>query len=196
MGEMTVFAGARSQDSRTAFAVAGGALWGQSGLPWFALQIRQTSRKACERLLEYQDATFFSPCMSVERKWSDRVKTLEIPLFPGYLFCRFDPSYRQPIVTIPGVLGIVSAGRSLLEVDASELRGIQVAVNTRRPISPVDYLVAGQRVQITSGPLRGLDGTLEQIRSRSRLLLSVTMLNRSVAVELDEADIISSCRVP
>jgi transcription antitermination factor NusG len=155
------------------------------GNPWLAVQIRQTGRASCERMLDYAGIEFFSPCAIVERRWSDRVKRVEVPLFPGYLFCRIDPTRRLPILQIPGVLSIVSAGKAPLYVEAAELDAIRAALHANLPLTPVPYLAIGQKISITSGPLQGLEGILEQVKSRRRLLLSVTMLHRSVAVELD-----------
>jgi transcription antitermination factor NusG len=158
-------------------------------LPWFALQIRQRGRELGEQMLASADYEYFSPCTVSERQWSDRRKLFNIPLFPGYIFCRFDPQRRLPILKMPGVIGIVSAGRQLLEVDASELAAIRMAIASKLPIEPVPYLVPGERVCIISGPLRGVEGVLEQIKKRPRLLLSVTMLNRSISVEIHSSQV-------
>lgn len=158
-------------------------------IPWFALQIRQHGRVFCEQMLAYAGLEYFSPCTSEERTWSDRRKVLEMPLFPGYIFCRFDPNHRLPVLQTPGVLGVVSAGKQLLEIDADEIAAIRHAVRSNRAVTPVPYLAVGEKVLIRTGPFKGLEGIVERHKAKYRLLLSVSMLHRSVSVELDSAEV-------
>lgn len=158
-------------------------------LPWYALQIRQRGRELCEQMLSNAGYEYFSPCARVERQWSDRKKIAHLPLFPGYIFCRLDPNKRLPVLKLPAVIGIVSAGKRLLEVDSVELEAIRTAVASKLPVESVPYLLPGEKVMISSGPLRGVLGVLERVKKQPRLLLSVTMLNRSISVEVDMSQV-------
>jgi transcriptional antiterminator RfaH len=129
----------------------------------------------------------FQPARPVRRQWSDRVKVIQEPLFPGYLFCRFDPQNRLPVLTAPGVISIVSLGKKLVPVDAVEIATIRTMLNSRSPVYPHPYLHAGQRVRIEGGPLGGVEGVLIAVRSEYRVIASITILQRSVAVEIDPA---------
>jgi transcription antitermination factor NusG len=154
-------------------------------LPWFALQVRTRHELGIAehiRRLGYEE---FLPLYKCRKRWSDRIKEVDSPLFPGYLFCRLDPQYRLPILKIPGVMQIVGYNRQLIPVDEGEICAIQTLIASGLPNHPWPFLEVGEKVHIESGPLRGLEGVLAEIRGNRRLILSVTLLQRSVAVELD-----------
>jgi len=124
---------------------------------------------------------------TTRRKWSDRLKEAKTPLFPGYLFCRFDPERRLPILKAPGVIDIVGTRRQLIPVEESEIAAIQRLVASGVPNEPWPFLQVGQKVEIECGPLCGLEGVLVEFKGNRRLILSVSLLRRSVAVEVDSA---------
>lgn len=105
------------------------------------------------------------------------------PLFPGYLFSKFDVHARLPILTVPGVVNIVSSGRIPVPLDSSEIESLKVLINSNLPIGPHPYLAVGDRVTISNGPLAGAGGCIVQA-DRTRLVVSITLLQRSVAVEV------------
>ncbi len=153
--------------------------------PWYALAVRPRHEKRISVHLRVRGYEEYLPLFTSRRRWTDRIKEIEIPLFPGYLFCRFDPSRRLPILTIPGVLCIISAGRMPLAVDEEELKAVQDVVRSGLPLERWQYLQAGQEIRIVDGPLQGVTGFLLQIRNHSRLVVSISLLQRSVAVEVE-----------
>jgi len=159
--------------------------------PWFALQIRSRYEKIAASLLCGKGYELFLPSYKSRRRWSDRIKELEVPLFPGYLFCRFNPLDRLPILVTPGVIQVVGTGKSPVPVDDAEIAALQTAVQSGLPRQPWPFLQIGQRVRVECGPLCGLEGILLDFKGRHRLVLSVTLLQRSVAVEVDGAWVIS-----
>ncbi len=106
-------------------------------------------------------------------------------LFPGYVFCRFDPLELLPIKTVPWVIDIVSRGRVPVAVDEDEMRGIQLLAASGLPSQPRTYLSVGERVEVREGPLEGVKGILIRERGQERLIISVSLLLRSVIVEVD-----------
>lgn len=128
---------------------------------------------------------WFLPLYKSRKRWSDRVKESELPLFPGYLFCRFNPQDRLPILKTPGVTQIVGYNRIPVAVDENEIEAIRALVDSGVPNFPCAYLDVGSRVRIESGALRGIEGILTDLKGKRRLVLSVTLLQRSVAVEID-----------
>jgi transcription antitermination factor NusG len=158
-------------------------------LPWFALQVRTRHELGVARHIRSIGYEEFLPLYTCRKRWSDRVKEVESPLFPGYLFCRFDPQNRLPILKIPGVIQIVGNSRQPIPVDESEINAIQSLVTSGIPNQPWPFLEVGERVHIEAGPLRGLEGVLVEFRGSRRLILSVTLLQRSVAVEMDAASV-------
>jgi len=153
--------------------------------PWFAVRVKSRSEKSVAEIARYNGFEQFLPLYRSRRRWSDRVKSLDLPLFPGYVFCRVDPVCRLQLLTIPGVQHIVGAGKTPLPVSDGEILALQVAAQSGLPAEPWPFLRAGQRVLLEDGPLAGLEGLLVEIRKNYRLLLSVSLLNRSVAVEID-----------
>ena len=112
---------------------------------------------------------------------------MELPLFPGYVFCQFDRMNRLPILTVPGIVHIVGIGRSPMPVDDTEIASIQAAVKSGLPSQPWPFLEAGDKVRIERGPLSGVEGILLGFRGQQRLVLSITLLQRSVGVLVDTA---------
>jgi transcription antitermination factor NusG len=162
-------------------------------LPWFALHVQTRYEAGVSAHLQgmgYQD---FLPLCRTRTRWSDRTKKVDTPLFPGYLFCRFDPQYRLPILKTPGVIQIVGSRKQPIPVEENEIEAIQAAAGSGTPCQPYPYLQVGETVQIESGPLRGLEGILVEVRGNRHLILSVTLLQRSVAVKV-EAGVVRCAR--
>jgi transcription antitermination factor NusG len=158
-----------------------------STFPWFALQGRTRNEAGVAEQLNGQGYERFLPLYKVRKRWSDRIKEVATPLFPGYLFCRFNPQDRLPILKTPGVMQIVGFKNGPVAVDESEIQALQTIAAAGAQQQPWPFLTAGDRVRIDSGPLLGLEGILTEVRRSHRLVLSVTLLQRSVAVEIDSA---------
>jgi transcription antitermination factor NusG len=156
-------------------------------LPWYALSVKTRYEKIVAKFLENRGYESFLPLYKSRRCWSDRIKELEMPLFPGYLFCRFDIFNRLPVLVIPGVLNIVGGTKLPSPIDLAEITALQTAVQAGLSREPWPFLQVGDRVKIERGALAGVEGILLQIKGRHRLVLSVTLLQRSVAVDIDSA---------
>lgn len=156
---------------------------------WFAVQVRARRELGISEQLCSLGYEWFLPLYSCKKRWSDRIKTVQLPLFPGYIFCRFDPLNRLPILKIPGVIQVVGFNRQPVPVDQDEIRAIQVLVASGLPHRPWPYLKVGDRVRIETGPLRGLEGLLTEFQGNRQLVLCVTLLQRSVAVKIDSTSV-------
>ena len=155
--------------------------------PWFALQVRGHYDNIVTAHLGGKGYEWFLPLYKSRRRWSDRYKEMERPLFPGYLFCRLNPLNRLPILMIPGVTRIVGAAKDPVPIDETEIAAIQATVKSGLPSQPWPFLQVGHKVRIEYGPLCGVEGILLSFRGHQRLVLSVTLLQRSVAVQVDAA---------
>ena len=155
--------------------------------PWFALQVRTKRELGVAEFLRGRGYKPFLPLSRSRKIWSDRVRVVDIPLFPGYLFCRVNIEDRLPVLSAPGVIRIVGYNRTPTPVDESEINAIHAIVASGLPNQPWPYLRVGDPVQIKSGPLQGLRGILLGVRGAHRIVVSVTLLQRSVAVEIDSA---------
>jgi transcription antitermination factor NusG len=154
---------------------------------WFAVQVRSGREPLCARHLEMRGYSVFLPCYHEDRRWSDRVKRVERALFAGYVFCRADAEIVAKVVTAPGVIRVVGDGRQPLPVAAAEIAALRQVIDAGLRTEPSEYLRAGQRVLIQGGPLRGTEGTVVRMHNGHRLIISVSVLQRSVAVEIDPA---------
>lgn len=167
--------------------VLGGSEVRSSAHHWYALQVWVRKENLVASHLAGLGFECFLPKYKSIRQWSDRKKEVEQPLFPGYLFCRFDYSERRPVVVAPGVLQVVGNGREGLPVDEKEIDAIQLAVHSGIQAQPWPFLEIGERVRINCGKLTGLEGILVNFKGNHRVVLSVTLLQRSVALEVDLA---------
>jgi transcription antitermination factor NusG len=151
---------------------------------WFAVQVRAGKEHLCAKHASARGYDVFLPCTQERRRWSDRWKTVEIALFPGYLFCRCKGDALGKIITTPGVMRIVGDGRLPLPVPDEQIAAVQRIVHTRAAATPWPYVLTGQRVVVERGPLRGIAGVVTSVKNVERLIVSLPLLQRSVAVEL------------
>jgi len=152
---------------------------------WYAVNVRTRSESMVAANLRYKGYEPFVPTYRTSKRWSDRVKVVDMPLFPGYLFCRFDVRKRLPILITPGVNHIVGIGKAPEPITDIEVEAIRTVVQSGLVYEPYPYLTVGQKVRVECGALYGLTGLVTEVKNRSRLVISVNLLMRSVAVEID-----------
>jgi len=155
--------------------------------PWFALRVRSRFEKVSSLSLQSKGYEVFSAVYRCRKRWSDRTREVEIPLFPGYIFCRFEPSRRLPVLTTPGVVAVIGARGVPQPVEGTEIEAIQRTLRSGFAVESCPFLSVGEKVRIQHGGLTGVEGILVKVKSRHRLVVSVTLLQRSVAVEIDDA---------
>lgn len=161
------------------------ALGAPSRLPWLALVIKPQRERVVQQGLEQKGLETFLPMYWATHRWSDRLKRLQLPLFPQYLFCRAGRPNRGAVLCTPGVRSIVSFGTEVIPVPEHEIEQIQRMLSSGNAVEPWPFLRAGQRVRVDGGPLSGLEGILAEMRNTSRVVVSLDLLQRSVAVQLD-----------
>lgn len=157
----------------------------EAGSLWYALHVRRRFEKVVVRHLGGKGYEQFLPLYRRASRWSDRVKQIDVPLFPGYVFCRFNIYNRLPILTIPGVNAIVGFGKKFIPVDECELNAIRAVLKSGNYCEPWPFLQVGQRVRVEYGPLAGTEGIVLMLKNMCRLVISINILQRSVAVEID-----------
>jgi transcription antitermination factor NusG len=162
---------------------------------WYALTVKPRHERTAAFHLRYQGLEDFSPVYTAKRRWCDRIKDLEVHLFPGYVFCRFGYEQRFQVLNTPGVASIVHFGRTLVPLDDAEIAAIKAIVASGLPAQPWPYLRIGEQVRIERGCLAGVVGTLVRERALYRVVVNVEILQRSVAVEIDR-NIIRPVRPP
>jgi len=152
---------------------------------WYALRVRSNFERLTATHLEHRGYAPFLPLYRSRRAWSDRLKEIDLPLLPGYVFCQIDVQNRLPILSTPGVVSIVGAGKRPIPVETEEIAALRAISNSDRPAEPWPYLRSGQAVRIVRGPFEGTEGILIQTRKAYRIVVSVTLLQRSISVEID-----------
>jgi transcription termination/antitermination protein NusG len=164
-------------------------------MPWYALTVRPQHEKAVVEQLQCSRLESYLPLYRSRRVWSDRVKVLELPLFSRYVFCRFGFDDRLAVLRLTGVVSIVSFGGKPCPVDEGQLEAIRAIVGGGLPYSPMPGIRVGQRVRISRGSLRDVEGIFVQEKNGYRVVVNVDLLNQAVAIEV-ERDMIEPCVPP
>lgn len=151
---------------------------------WYALNVRRGREFDIATSLRCKDYEVFLPQYRCVKRVARHMKECVAALFPGYLFCSIQPHVYGAVLTTPGVASFVSCGRVPIEVDPDEIRALQLAV-AQGQAEPWPYVQTGQRVRIEYGALQGLEGLVIRVKNQFRLVVSITMLQRSAAIELD-----------
>jgi len=157
---------------------------------WLALQVAPQHEQKVGKLLEYRGFEQFLPTCKIRRQWSDRVKIVIQPLFPGYIFCRSSRSRAAGILALRGINKILSFGGKLCAIADEEIARLRTIANSGMDPRPFPYVNVGQQVQIIrEGPLFGIVGILKSVKNCTRLVISVEMITKSISIEVDQRDV-------
>ena len=160
---------------------------------WYALSVKPQHEKAVAEQLLNNGLETYLPLYRSKRRWSDRVKTIEFPLFSRYVFCRFGFDDRLTVLRVTSVRSIVSFAGTPCPLDETELAAVRAIVGAGLPFCPWPFVRIGQRVRIRGGSLQDMEGILAREKSGYRVVVNVELLNRAVAVEV-ERDLIEPCQ--
>jgi transcription antitermination factor NusG len=153
--------------------------------PWVALVVRPRAERRVQKGLTNMGLETFVAWHGVRRRWADRVKILEQNLIPGYVFCHSAFSERLAVMQQTGVEHVLSFNHSPALIPDAEIAALKQAIGSQLPLGPWPYLKTGQRVRIEKGVLAGMEGTLARESTGWRVVVSVSALQRSIAVEVD-----------
>jgi transcription antitermination factor NusG len=156
---------------------------------WYALRVRARSEQLVAESLTAKSVECFLPCWEERRYYSDRVRRLPKAAFPGYLFCRIDLTERVRILGTSGVQYLVGSGHTPEAIDDEVVSSLRRAFSRAERASLAAYLETGDVVRILDGPMAGATGILLRSKNQQRLVISVNILQRSVAVEVDGASV-------
>jgi transcription antitermination factor NusG len=160
-----------------------------SALHWYATYVNPRHEKHVARQLEERKLNFFLPVYRSVRKWKDRRKELDLVLFPGYVFVHIDLRERLKVLQLPGVVRFVSFQGEPAALQDSEIEALSKGLINGVRAEPHPYLKVGRRVRVKRGPLAGAEGILTRRKERFRLVISIDLIMRSVAIEVDESDV-------
>lgn len=164
---------------------------GQGMENWYAVQTRARHEKVVATRLNEKGVTTFFPTITEVHRWSDRKKTVEMPLFSCYLFVKLMPSNedRQKVLRLDSVLGFVGNPGWGTPIPSEQIDAVRILVNEQLPYSCHPFLKAGQRVRIRNGALEGLEGILLSRKGERKLIISVDAMQRSLSVQIDGYDV-------
>lgn len=161
-------------------------------LRWYAIYTRSRHEKRIKDRLDNQSLESFLPLYQAVHRWKDRRMLVSLPLFPGYLFVRMVlPEHRRPVVTLPGVVNLVGRPGCPTPIEDHEIETLRRCSMRGQSVMPHPYLTMGRRVRVLRGALADLEGILVRRKGKSRLILSVQLIARSVAVEVDGSDVVA-----
>lgn len=156
---------------------------------WYAAHTCARHEKCVAQQLQQRSIEVFLPLHEAVHRWKDRRKRVQLPLFPSYVFLRIALKDRLPALQIPSVVRLVGFGVAPVPIDDGEIEGLRQALALGVRAEPHPYLTAGRRVRLTNGPLAGLEGILLRRKGNCRVVLSINLIQRSVAVDIDAADV-------
>jgi len=156
---------------------------------WYAAYTSANHEKRVAQQLEWRSVDHFLPVYESVRRWKDRRVRLQWPLFPGYVFVRLGLRDRLRVLAVPGVARLVGFDGRPTPVPAEDIEAIRTCLAGNRDVQPHPYVRCGQRVRVLSGPLAGFSGIVLRQKNRTRFVISFDVLERSVAVEMDDYDL-------
>jgi transcriptional antiterminator NusG len=157
---------------------------------WYAIWTRSRHEKFVQEQLSRKEVDVFLPTITKWSRWKDRKKKIDWPLFPGYLFARFDVADRHSVLKCEGVVTIVSSAEGMPSpIPDIEIDGIRTLVNSELSYDPCPLIKEGMMVEVRHGPLKGVIGRLVRKGAHARLVLSVDLIGQAVSVEVDAADV-------
>jgi len=156
---------------------------------WFALTLKAQHEKAVAAKLQAKGIEGYVPFYRERHRWSDRIRTVEVPLFPRYAFARFRLAERVAALSLSGVTSIVSFGGQPCPVEPREIEAIQCMIASGLPVTPWPLLKIGQPVRLSGSAMDGLEGILVGEKTGYRVVVNVQLLNRAVSVEIDRSHV-------
>jgi transcription antitermination factor NusG len=163
---------------------------------WYALYTRHQHEKAVSHILTNKGFKTFLPLYNVRRRWKDRNMALTLPLFPCYVFLQGDLERRIDVLMTPGVHRFVEVAGQAASISEDEIRMIEEAIKRNVLIEPYPFLRCGDWVRVRSGPLEGFEGILVRKKNAFRLVLSVELLGKAAAVEVDVSTVEAIVKAP
>jgi len=161
-------------------------------LRWYAVYTRSRHEKRIKEQLDSQSLESFLPLYEAVHRWKDRRVLVRLPVFPGYLFVRMVlPEHRKPVVTVPGVVNLVGRPGCPTAIEDHEIEALRLCSARGQSMMPHPYLTVGRLVRVSHGPLADMEGILVRRKGKSRLILSVNLIARAVAVEVDAGDVVA-----
>lgn len=159
---------------------------------WFAIQTRSRHEKVVRSQLEMRDVETFLPTKRRLSQWTDRKKEVEVPLFAGYCFAKISLADRLPVLQSQGVVRLIGSGKQPEPIPDDEIESLRKLISSSSNYVDCPYFKEGMLVEVIRGPLQGVKGRLVRETRRCRLVLSISLIQRAVTIEIDAASVIAT----
>jgi transcription antitermination factor NusG len=156
---------------------------------WYAAYTSANHEKRVAEQLVVRAVEHFLPVYASVRRWKDRRVTLQLPLFPGYVFVRMALRDRLRVQEVPGVARLVGFDGTPAALPDVEIEALRASLESGVRAEPHPYLTVGRRVRVKGGPMTGMEGILVRRKGKLRVVISIDQIQRSVALEIEEADL-------
>ncbi len=152
---------------------------------WYAVTTQPRHEKVVAEQLLAKSIETFLPLVTLPSRWKDRSVLIDRPIFPGYVFTRISLRDRQHVFSVPGVVRMLTFNGSAAPIDDAEIEAVRLCLSSGSQAEPHPFLHAGERVRVRSGTLAGLEGLVTRQKNQCRIVVSITLIHQSVAVEID-----------
>jgi len=157
---------------------------------WFAAHVKSRHEKKVALQMANSNLECFLPLYQTRHRWQDRNAVVSVPLFPGYVFIHIDPREKLRVVKLAGVVDLVGMHGKPTPIEQAEIESLRQCVSLDGEVHPHPYLAVGRRVRIHCGPLTDTVGILTRTKGQCRVVISIHLIARSVAVEVDARDVV------
>jgi transcription antitermination factor NusG len=157
---------------------------GSGEVKWYAVYLRSKNEKKVHSELTRKQVHCFLPMVEEVRLWSDRKKRIQVPLFPGYVFVQIDLGQRLSVLQTEGVVRFVGTSDRPSSIPENQIRWVQIVVGHPETVRREQYLSAGQPVQVTAGPFKGVRGFVSRFKGSTRIVIALESIARAVSVEI------------
>lgn len=156
---------------------------------WYALSTRARHEKKVHNHLLQKGITSYLPLQTFQRRWSDRYKEVQEPLFSCYLFIKIALKDRLTVLQTDGAVRLVSFNGIPATIPENQINAIRTLLENKFQIEKVDYLTPGQKIEVVQGPLKGTTGVLAEVKNRHRLILRIDSIMQAISIDIDYRDI-------
>jgi transcription antitermination factor NusG len=156
---------------------------------WYAAYTSANHEKKAAAEISRRGVESFLPLYHTVRRWSDRRVHLDLPLFPGYVFVRLPVTERRRVLEVPGVSTLVAFGGTPAALPDEQIEALRTGLTHQLRAEPHPFLTAGRRVRVRTGPFAGIEGFIVRRKNGLRLVVSLELIQRSLAVEIDVGDL-------
>ncbi|WP_396126768.1 transcription termination/antitermination protein NusG [Acidicapsa ligni] len=152
---------------------------------WYAVTTQSRHEKVVTEHLKSRSIEAFLPVITTPSRWKDRRVLIDRPIFPGYVFTHIGLHERQNVFSIPGVVRMLSFNGKPAEIDDAEIEAVRICLTAGNKLEPHPFLKTGEHVRVKSGSLMGLEGVVTRHKNQCRIVVSITLIHQSLAVEID-----------